>query len=84
MTMGMLDGKYWVIYLAGGLEGVVEAGEREFERILEVLRNDYQESSTREIPDEEFDLKLKFDTYTLTWNGTTLSQWNAVNVQKLA
>ncbi len=82
--MGMLDGKYWVIYLAGGLEGIVEAGEREFERILEVLRNDYQESSAREIPDEEFDLSLKFDTYTLTWEGIQMSLWTAVNVEKLA
>lgn len=87
--MGMLDGKYWVIYLAGGLEGVVEAGEDTFDRILEVLRSDYQESRVREIANEEFDLArfdlaLKFDTYTLVWNGQKLSQWYAVNVQKLA
>jgi hypothetical protein len=82
--MGMLDGKYRVIYLAGALEGVVEVGEGASDRILEVLRNDYLESSVKELPDEAFDLNLKFDTYTLTCNGSQVIGWYAVNVQKLA
>lgn len=82
--MGMLDGKYWVIYLAGVLEGVVESGEGAYGRILEVLRNDFQESSARELPNEGFSLVLKFDTYTLTCNGSQVIGWFAVNVQKLA
>lgn len=82
--MGMLDGKYWILFMAGGLEGVVEAGEGSYGRILEVLRNDYLESSVKELPNEAFDLNLKFDIYTLTCNGSQVTGWYAVNVQKLA
>ncbi len=81
--MAMLDGPYWVVYLGGGLEGVVEAKGDVFERLLKVLREDFQEMSPRKSPDEEFGLTLKFDTYTLTWNGKPMTKWFAVNVQNI-
>lgn len=82
--MGMLDGKYYVLFMNGGLEGVTE----DRERILEILRDDYLEfmkQASSEPPKEksEFDLSLKFDVYTLTWRGSELRAWYAVNVQAL-
>lgn len=83
--MGMLDGKYYVIYLNGGLEGATE----DRGRLLEILREDYLKfeedcdgEPSKKAPDE-FDLKIKFDTYTLTWRGAELRAWYAINVQAL-
>jgi hypothetical protein len=83
--MGMLDGKYYVIYLNGGLEGVTE----DRGKLLPLLRDDYLEftesangAPPKEQP-EEFDLNIKFDTFTLTWRGAELRAWYAVNVQGL-
>lgn len=78
--MGLLDGKYYVLYMNGCLEGVTE----DRDRIEKILRDDYEDSvAIPDVKDEDFGLTIKFDTYTLTYQGALLDSWYAVNVQAL-
>jgi hypothetical protein len=85
--MGMLDGKYWVVFGVGGeLLGVTE-DESKIQKILsDEYKKDFEERMKEPFPEKfqvRFGLRLKFDLYTLTWDDIPVNSFYAVNVQAL-